>query len=65
MDRLTPREYEILGMMRDGCGNPEMAMLACISKHTVKAHISSILKKLNAKNRTRAIYLATKEGLID
>jgi DNA-binding CsgD family transcriptional regulator len=64
MERLTDREYDILVMLKDGRENSEMADIASISRHTVKAHVSSILKKLEAKNRTGAIYIAVKKGLI-
>ena len=65
MERLTEREKYILDLLKDGYGNGEIAKLAFISRHTVKAHISSILRKIQAKNRTNAIYIALKTGLID
>ena len=62
---LTGRELDILNCAKEGLSNEEIAEKLFISKHTSKAHISSIIKKLNAKNRTNAIYKALKLGFID
>jgi len=64
MERLTERETDILTLLKDGYDNNEIADLIFVSKHTVKAHISSILRKLKAKNRTNAVYVAAKHNLI-
>jgi len=63
MERLTEREHHILNLLKEGFDNNEIADLIFVSKHTVKAHISSILRKLKAKNRTNAVYLAIKNNL--
>ncbi|MFI3300688.1 MAG: LuxR C-terminal-related transcriptional regulator [Candidatus Gastranaerophilales bacterium] len=61
MKRLTEREKTILNLMKDGFENNKIAEMIYVSKHTVKAHISSIIKKLEAKNRTNAVYIAAKQ----
>ncbi|MDR1168338.1 MAG: LuxR C-terminal-related transcriptional regulator [Heliobacteriaceae bacterium] len=65
MDNLTQREKEVLKLMKDGYGNNEIAKLIFVSKYTVKAHVSSILRKTQAKNRAHLIYIAAKSGLLD
>jgi DNA-binding NarL/FixJ family response regulator len=65
MEKLTTRECEVLDLMKHGFDNNEIANIVFISKHTVKAHVTSIIRKFNAKNRTNVIYLAQKNGLID
>ena len=51
---LTDREKTVLKLMIKGCSNIEISKSANISIHTAKAHVSSILKKYNAKTRTAA-----------
>jgi DNA-binding NarL/FixJ family response regulator len=65
MEKLTARECDVLDLMKHGYDNNEIANIVFISKHTVKAHVTSIIRKFNAKNRTNVIYLAKKNGLID
>ena len=60
---LTEREVLILGLMTEGCDNREIANKIYISIHTVKAHVSAIIKKLNAKNRTHAACKAVRIGI--
>ncbi len=48
-----------------GLNNKEIGTRIFISKHTVKVHISSILHKLNAKNRTHAVFIATSQRIVD
>lgn len=62
---LTTRETYILQILTEGLDNKEIANILHISTHTVKAHISMILKKLNAKNRTQAVYKGLKDGIIN
>jgi DNA-binding NarL/FixJ family response regulator len=64
LDRLTPREMEVLRMLADGAGNKEIAARLGISDHTVKFHISSILDKLGASTRTEAVTVGIRSGLI-
>ncbi len=62
---LTEREYLILQQITEGYDNKEIAENIYVSVHTVKAHVSSIIKKLNAKNRTDAACIAIREGICD
>lgn len=55
--KLTQREKEILHLVSNGMSNQEIAKALFISEHTVKTHISNILKKLKLNNRTKlALY---------
>ena len=61
---LTPRETEILTYMGKGYFNKQIAMELSISEQTIKNHITSILRKLDANARTQAVLTAIKRGLI-
>lgn len=61
---LTPRETEILGYIAQGYLNKQIADVLCISEQTIKNHITSILRKLDANARTQAVVIAVKRGLI-
>jgi len=65
MKKLTPQETEILKQIIKGRNNPQISIETNLSIHTVKAHISSILRKLEAKNRVNAVYIALKNKIID
>lgn len=62
---LTPRELEVLQALALGLQNKEIAARLVISERTVKFHVSAILAKLNAGNRTEAVTIAAQRGLID
>lgn len=64
-EALTPRELEVLRLMAQGLQNKEIALKLIISERTVKFHVSSILGKLGAGNRTEAVSLAAQRGLVD
>jgi DNA-binding NarL/FixJ family response regulator len=64
-EALTPRELEVLRLMTRGFQNKEIALNLVISERTVKFHVSSILQKLNAGNRTEAVTLAIQQGLVE
>jgi DNA-binding NarL/FixJ family response regulator len=64
-EELTPRESEVLELLAQGKPNKEIAAELVISERTVKFHISSILAKLGATNRTEAVTLALQQGLVD
>ncbi|MCZ6528849.1 MAG: response regulator transcription factor [Chloroflexi bacterium] len=63
--RLTARELEVLELLAKGMTNKEIAADLVITVRTVKFHVSSILKKLEAGNRTEAVRIATERGIID
>lgn len=61
---LTNRELEVLQLVVDGCGNNAIADKLYITNGTVKTHISNIMKKLCANDRTQAAVIAMRHGLI-
>jgi two-component system response regulator DegU len=61
---LTPRETEILQYIAQGFLNKQIAAELEISEQTIKNHVTSILRKLNANARTEAVVIAIKQGLI-
>lgn len=63
-ETLTERELEVLGLLAQGMPNKEIAAHLTISERTAKFHVSSIMGKLGATNRTEAVSLAAQKGLI-
>jgi DNA-binding NarL/FixJ family response regulator len=61
---LSERELEVLKLMAKGAANKEIAANLCISESTVKTHIQTIFQKLEAGDRTEAVTLALKKGII-
>jgi DNA-binding NarL/FixJ family response regulator len=61
---LTAREIQVLELLAEGLPNKAIAARLRISDQTVKFHVSSIAGKLGAKNRTDAVRLAVRRGLI-
>ena len=61
---LTPRENDVLRLLAEGLPNKGVASRLDVSEHTVKFHVNSIMGKLNAQNRTEAVTLATRLGLL-
>jgi len=61
---LSPREREILAMLAEGLANKTIATRLGISRHTVKAHVSSILTKLDAGTRAEAIVIGARLGMV-
>jgi two-component system, NarL family, response regulator len=61
---LTPRELEVLALVADGKSNREIANLLFITEGTVKSHLSAMLGKLDAADRTQAVTIALKRGLL-
>ena len=65
LEPLTPREQEVLQLLAQGLQNKEIAAELVISERTVKFHVSSILGKLGAGNRTEAVAVAVQHGLVE
>jgi len=61
---LTERELEVLQLIVAGKSNPEIAEQLCISIHTAKAHVGSILNKLCVNDRVQAAIKALKENIV-
>jgi two-component system, NarL family, response regulator len=61
---LSERELQVLKYMASGKSNKEIAQVIYVSEHTVKAHVKSILAKMDAIGRTEAIAIAIKRGLV-
>ena len=61
---LTAREVEVLTLVADGQSNKEIATLLSITEGTVKSHLSALLGKLDARDRTQAVTTALKRGLL-
>lgn len=61
---LTPRENEVLQLVKQGLTNPQIAEQLFITERTVKFHISSILSKLQAQTRTEAVEVAVRRGFL-
>ncbi len=64
VDALTPRELEVLRLVAEGLSNREAATRLFVTERTVKFHVSSLLHKLGAGNRTEAVRVAVRRGLI-
>lgn len=64
-DALTEREIEVLREVAAGNANKVVSLHLAISEETVKAHMKSILSKLGANDRTHAVTIALKRGIIE
>lgn len=64
MYNLTKREFEVLKLIANGCSNIQIANHLTVSIHTAKAHVCSILQKLEAKDRVQAALIAIKSGWV-
>lgn len=62
---LTLREKDVLKRISLGKSTPDIASILKISERTVKFHLSNIMQKLNAENRTHAVALAMERGLFE
>jgi DNA-binding NarL/FixJ family response regulator len=61
---LTTRELEVLGLIRDGCRNKQIADQLAIAETTVNFHIKNLVDKLQANDRTHAVTIALRRGLL-
>lgn len=61
---LTAREHEVLGLLVHGASNKSIARTLDISIHTAKFHVASVLAKLGARNRSDAVAIGIRRGLV-
>ena len=61
---LTPRQMDVLQLMGQGLGNRQIAHRLQISYATTRAHVSAVLHPLGARNRTEAVVIARRLGLL-
>jgi DNA-binding NarL/FixJ family response regulator len=64
-DSLTPAEISVLRLIADGNANKQIADQLSISEETVKSRVKNILSKLGANDRTQAVTIALKRGIIE
>lgn len=65
IEPLTPREEEVLHLLVEGLSNKEIGAQLHLTEGTVKNYVSNIIAKLQANDRTHAVVLAIKRGLLD
>jgi DNA-binding NarL/FixJ family response regulator len=61
---LTPREEQVLKLITGGCSNQEIASKLNIAEKTVRIHVSSVLEKMGARDRTQAAIYAIQRGFV-
>ncbi|HEY1755544.1 MAG TPA: response regulator transcription factor [Bryobacteraceae bacterium] len=64
-DTLTPREIDVLRLIAGGNANKEIAAQLSLTEETVKGHVKNILAKLEANDRTHAVTIGLKRGIIE
>src|SRR5271166_4826477 len=64
-DELTSREVDVLRLVAAGSGNKQIADKLCIAETTVKSHVTNILSKLGANDRTHAVTIGLQRGIIE
>jgi DNA-binding NarL/FixJ family response regulator len=65
IEPLTPREEEVLHLLVEGLSNKEIGARLHLSEGTVKNHVSAIIAKLQANDRTHAVVTALRRGLVE
>ena len=63
-DALTPREIDVLRLIARGNANKIIAAELSLTEETVKSHMGNILSKLGANDRTHAVAIGLKRGII-
>jgi len=64
-EELSPREMDVLRLIASGNANKQIAALLSIGEETVKSHVTNILGKLGANDRTHAVTIGLKRGILD
>ena len=64
VELLSQREIEVIGLMATGAANKEIASRLSVSESTVKTHVANIFNKLDVTDRTQAVTVAIRKGIV-
>jgi DNA-binding NarL/FixJ family response regulator len=64
LDRLTPREHEVLALVARGMTNAEIAEQLTLGETTVKTHLGRVLTKLGVRDRVQLVVVAYEAGIV-